>query len=124
MKVSSRFILTVFIIAPLSVFITLFTGSMLFVLNSLFYIGLVLLLTGSMLIIIQEGFFNAFSRNTKKFFSVVSKKEQIIQDIEQRRGHTSSYQKKFPYAKPISLIGMAYTLFSVLGSVIYIYLGK
>lgn len=89
-----------------------------------FYIGIVLLLIGSILLIIQGGFFTRFLNNSRRFYSTISKREQVIQYVERKSGETSSYSKKFPLLTYILPLGIFCFLLSLIGSVITVQLGR
>ncbi len=93
-------------------------------LDLFFYIGIVLLLISSVLLIIQGGFFNRFLNNSRRFYSTVSKREQVIQGVEGKNGKTTSYSKKFPLLTYILPLGAFYFSLSLIGSIITVQLGR
>lgn len=93
-------------------------------LDLFFYIGIVLLLIGSVLLIIQGGFFTRFLNNSRRFYSTLSKREQVIQDVEGKHGETPSYSKKFPLLTYILPLGAFYFSLSLIGSLITVQLGR
>ena len=93
-------------------------------LDLFFYIGIVLLLIGSVLLIIQGGFFTRFLNNSRRFYSTLSKREQVIQDVEGKNGETPSYSKKFPLLTYILPLGAFYFSLSLIGSIITVQLGR
>jgi hypothetical protein len=112
-----------------SILILLFTAfisprHIIALLDSFFYIGIVLLLIGSVLLIIQGGFFTRFLNNSRRFYSTISKREQVIQNVEGKIGETSSYSKTFPLLTYILPIGVFYFLVSLVGSIITVQLGR
>ena len=93
-------------------------------LDLFFYFGIVLLLISSALLIVQGGFFTSFLNNSRRFYSTISKREQVIQDVEGKNGETQSYSKKFPLLSYILPIGVFYFLLSLIGSIITVQLGR
>lgn len=93
-------------------------------LDLFFYIGIVLLLIGSVLLIIQGGFFTRFLTNSSRFYSSLSKREQVIQDVEGKNGESPSYSKKFPLLTHILPLGAFYFSLSLIGSIITVQLGR
>jgi len=88
-------------------------------LDLFFYIGIIMLLIGSVLLIIQDGFFTRFLNNSRRFYSTLSKCEQIIQDVE-----NASYLRKIPLLTYILPIGAFYFSLSLIGSIITVQLGR
>ncbi len=93
-------------------------------LDLFFYTGIILLLLGGVLLIIQGGFFTRFLNNSRRFYSTISKREQVIQNVEGKGGETSSYSKKFPLLTYILPIGVFYFLVSLVGSIITVQFGR
>ncbi|QUW22969.1 DUF3899 domain-containing protein [Sporosarcina sp. Marseille-Q4063] len=91
-------------------------------LDFIFYIGLVLLLIGSVMLILQAGFFNAFITTSKHFFSTISKREQSIRRFEGKNRGKASYKKEYPLLKKILLLGVVYFSFSLIGSIVIVFL--
>jgi hypothetical protein len=112
-----------------SILILLFTAfisprHIIALLDLFFYIGIVMLLIGSVLLIIQGGFFTRFLNNSRRFYTMISKREQVIQNVEGKIGETSSYSKTFPLLTYILPIGVFYFLVSLVGSIITVQLGR
>ena len=93
-------------------------------LDLFFYIGIFLLLIGSALLIIQGGFFTSFLNNSRRFYSTLSKREQVILDVEGKNGETPSYSKKFPILSYILPLGAFYFSLSLIGSIIIVQSGR
>lgn len=93
-------------------------------LDLLFYIGIIMLLIGSVLLIIQDGFFTRFINNSRRFYSTLSKREQVIQEVEGKNGGNPSYSKKFPLLTYILPLGAFCFSLSVIGSIITVHLGR
>lgn len=93
-------------------------------LDLFFYIGIVLLLFGSALLIVQGGFFTSFLNNSRRFYSTLSKREQVIQDVEGKNRETQSYSKKFPLLSYILPLGAFYFSLSLIGSIIIVQSGR
>ena len=99
--------------------------SLLYWLDSLFLIGLVLLMIGGGMQIIEGQFFTAFIRSSKHFFKTISKKEQVIQEVEGKKEEkTLGYRKSFPSAKIYWFVGLSFCLISFLFSALTVYLGR
>lgn len=93
-------------------------------LDLFFYIGIIMLLIGGVLLIIQDGFFTRFLNNSRRFYSTLSKREQVIQDVEGKHGENLSYLKKFPLLTYILPLGAFYFSLSLIGSIITVQLGR
>jgi len=93
-------------------------------LDLFFYIGIIMLLIGSVLLIIQDGFFTRFLNNSRRFYSTLSKREQVIQDVEGKHVENVSYKKNFPSLTYILPIGTFYFSLSLIGSIITVQLGR
>ncbi|AMQ06998.1 MULTISPECIES: DUF3899 domain-containing protein [Sporosarcina] len=93
-------------------------------LDLFFYIGIIMLLIGSVLLIIQDGFFTRFINNSRRFYSTLSKREQVIQDVEGKNGENPSYLKQFPLLAYILPLGAFYFSLSLIGSLITVQLGR
>ncbi|MET3696842.1 uncharacterized protein DUF3899 [Bacillus oleivorans] len=99
--------------------------SFLYWMDSLFYIGLGLLIIGGAMLLIEGQFFSAFIRSSKHFFKTISKKEQIIQQIEgKKEERIHAYRKSFPSAKIYWFAGLSFCLISLLFSTFIVYLGR
>ncbi|HWO75936.1 MAG TPA: DUF3899 domain-containing protein [Bacillus sp. (in: firmicutes)] len=99
--------------------------SVLYWMDSVFLIGLFLLMIGGVLLLIEGQFFTAFIRSTKHFFKTISKKEQIIQEIEgKKEERTRGYRKSFPSAKIYWFVGLSFCLISLLFSTYIVYFGR
>ncbi|CAM3251694.1 DUF3899 domain-containing protein [Filibacter tadaridae] len=120
-------LVTIFSFIPLLIFLLvrlLSPSKMIHFLNGTFYIGLLFLVVGSALTLIQGGFFNAFARNSKRFFSTLSKKEQVIREVHQQKAQANGYERSFPVTKYILLLGCIYCLIGVAGSIAFSYFGR
>lgn len=105
-------------------FILFSTSQIVPFLDILFYLGLVLLVIGSVLLIIQEGFFTAFLKNSRRFFSAVNKREQAIQHGEGKGGEAGTYIKRFPFLTSLLSLGGYYFVLSVAASFVVVYFGR
>ncbi|GAA0316303.1 hypothetical protein GCM10008967_03600 [Bacillus carboniphilus] len=92
--------------------------------DSLFLTGLSLLVVGFMMILIEGQFFSAFIRSTKHFFASISKKEQVIREVEEKKESAPGYRKHFPSSKIYLSTGVTFCVISLLISVIYVYFGR
>lgn len=88
-------------------------------LDGLFLIGLLLLIVGCVMVVIAGGFFNAFIRNWKTFFSSLNRKDQVIQDIEGKR-KSNDFQKEFRFSGLLIKAGLGYCVVSLVLSVVFI----
>ncbi|KAA0966271.1 DUF3899 domain-containing protein [Sporosarcina sp. ANT_H38] len=93
-------------------------------LDLFFYIGIFLLLIGSVLLIIQDGFFTRFINNSRRFYSSLSKREQVIQEVEGKNGEAPNYSKNFPILTYILPLGAFYFSLSLIGSIIAVQVGR
>lgn len=113
-----------FIFSFLIVFILFRTWTFLYWTNALFYIGLVYLLVGCILVVRSGSFFSAFMYSFKHFFHVISKKEQIIQEIEGKKLGISLDSKPLIPSKPWLYIGLSYCMVSLIFSLQIVYFGR
>ncbi|MFD1929639.1 DUF3899 domain-containing protein [Sporosarcina siberiensis] len=122
-----KVLLITLLMAPPVLFMTFmysFKGNIIPLLDMLFYIGLLLSITSGILFILQEQFFNAFISNSKHFFSKISKQKQLIEQIEGKKEHRTTYKKHYPYLKYILVLGVFYCSFSLIASIAVVYLGR
>ncbi|KXH80690.1 DUF3899 domain-containing protein [Sporosarcina sp. HYO08] len=101
-----------------------FSSSLAIILDIIFYIGLTFLVVGSIFLLVQEGFFAAFIRSSKRFFAAMSKYEQTIRDVEGRSDEPNFYVKRFPFVKMLFVMGAFYFLLSTVASLLYFYFGR
>lgn len=92
--------------------------------DSLFIVGLALLIVGFSMVLIEGQFFVAFIKSTKHFFKTISKKEQVIQEIERKKESASGYKKHFPSSKIYIVFGFIFCFFSLLFSTLIVYFGR
>lgn len=85
--------------------------------DSLFLVGLLLLIICSIMILIEGDFFTAFIKSSKHFFYRMSKKEQVIRESEKRPNHTVIYGKNFPSRKIFFEIGILFCVISLTVSI-------
>ncbi|WP_078381796.1 DUF3899 domain-containing protein [Sutcliffiella halmapala] len=91
--------------------------------NFLFLLGLGLVLTGGMLFVISGGFFSSFIYSCKVFFTSISRKAQIIKEIEgDVVREKNSFRKDYLSSKILVNIGLCYCLVSLFFSVLLIIL--
>jgi len=121
-KLILSFCITSFVILFSTVFMA--PKYIVILLDLFFYIGIIMLLIGSVLLIIQDGFFTRFFNNSRRFYSTLSKREQVIQDVEGKHVENASYLRKFPLLTYILPIGAFYFSLSLIGSIITVQLGR
>jgi ABC-type lipoprotein release transport system permease subunit len=87
----------------------------------LFIFGLVLLVTGGLMYVVAGGFFSSFIHSCKVFFASISKKEQIISEIEGKKDRSSiSFRKSFFPSKLFINFGLGYCILSLLLSILIV----
>ena len=92
--------------------------------DSLFLIGLLLLIIFSIMILIEADFFTAFIKSFKHFFARVNKKEEVLREIEKRTSNEIVFRKNFPSRKSFFEIGIFYCAISLLISTVIYYFGR
>lgn len=120
-----KFIFTSLFITPILLFfytLLFSTINLVYLLDIIFYIGLLALLIGSVMLIIQGQFFNAFVSTSKYFFSTINKREQSIRNFEGKSNENVSFKKEYPSIKMILILGALYFSFSLIASIVIIYL--
>ncbi|MGM0838566.1 MAG: DUF3899 domain-containing protein [Bacillota bacterium] len=87
----------------------------------LFIFGLVLLVTGCLMYVVAGGFFSSFIHSCKVFFASISKKEQIISEIEGKKDRSNFRFRKssFPSRLLISF-GIGYCIVSLFLSILIV----
>ena len=93
-------------------------------LDSLFLVGLLLLVIYAIIVLIEAEFFSAFIKSFKHFYSRINKKEQLIRESEKRSTDTVNYEKSFPYKKSFFEIGLLFSTVGFLASAVIYYLGR
>lgn len=93
-------------------------------LDSLFLVGLVLLLISSVLSLIEARFFTAFISSFRHFYATVSRKEGIIRESERRVNVPVSFQNKFPSKISYFKIGILLCFVSLVASTLLYYFGR
>ncbi len=93
-------------------------------LDSLFLVGLLLLVIYAIMILMEAEFFTAFIKSFKHFYGRINKKEQIIRESEQRSNDVVSYQKSFPNKKSFFEIGVIFCTVGLLVSTAVYYFGR
>lgn len=93
-------------------------------LDSLFLIGLLLLIIYAIMVLIEAEFFNAFIKSFKHFLVRINKKEQLIRESEKRSNNTIIYRKYFPSRKSFFEIGLLFCTVSLLASSAIYYFGR
>ena len=93
-------------------------------LDSLFLVGLLLLVIYAIMILIEAEFFIAFIKSFKHFYGRINKKEQLIRESEIRSNVTVSYRKIFPSRKSFLQIGFIFCTVSLLASTAIYYFGR
>lgn len=93
-------------------------------LDTLFLVGLLLLVISAILLLIEGQFFNAFINSSKYFFSRVNRREQVIRESELRPDLTVGYQKKYPSRRFFFEIGILFCAVSFVVSTIIYYFGR
>ncbi|MGD6831151.1 DUF3899 domain-containing protein [Sutcliffiella halmapala] len=85
----------------------------------LFIFGLVLLVTGCLMYVVAGGFFSSFIHSCKVFFASISKKEQIISEIEGKKATSNiNFQKSFFPFKILINFGLGYCIVSLFLSIL------
>ncbi len=93
-------------------------------LDSIFLVGLLLLVIYALMILIEAEFFNAFIKSFKHFYGRINKKEQLIRESERRSHDTVSFRKSFPSRKSFFEIGLLFCIVSLLASTAIYYFGR
>lgn len=93
-------------------------------LDSLFLVGLLLLVIYAIMVLMEAEFFTAFIKSFKHFYGRINKKEQLIRDSEKRSTDIVSYQKSFPNKKSFVEIGLLFCLVGLLLSTAFYYFGR
>ena len=93
-------------------------------LDSLFLIGLLLLVIYAIMVLMEAEFFTAFIKSFKHFYSRINKKEQHIRESEKRSTDIVSYQKSFPNKKSFFEIGLLFCTVGLLVSTAFYYFGR
>ncbi len=93
-------------------------------LDSLFLVGLLLLVIYAIMILIEAEFFIAFIKSFKHFYGRINKKEQLIRESEIRSNVTVSYRKTFPSRKSFFQIGLLFCTVGLLASTAIYYFGR
>lgn len=122
-----KILFTSILSAPLLLFIftrLLFANHTIFLLNTIFYIGLLLLIIGGILIILQGAFFQTFISTSKKFFSTINPREQAIENFEGKKTEVVHYKKNYANLKYFLLFGLIYCLFSLIASIAIVRIGQ
>ena len=92
--------------------------------DSLFLVGLILLLTSSVLSLIEGRFFTAFISSFRHFYATISRKEEVIRESEKRVNGPISYQRRFPTKLAFLKIGSLLCLVSLVASTLLYYFGR
>jgi len=93
-------------------------------LDSLFLVGLVLLLISSVLSLIEGRFFTAFISSFRHVYATVSRKEGVIRESEKRVNGPISFQNKFPSKISYFKIGISLCIVSLVASTLLYYFGR
>lgn len=93
-------------------------------LDSLFLVGLLLLVIYAIMILMEAEFFTAFIKSFKHFYGRINKKEQLIRESEQRSNDMVSYRKRFPHKKSFFEIGVIFCTVGLLVSTAVYYFGR
>ncbi|MCA1321003.1 DUF3899 domain-containing protein [Bacillus tianshenii] len=88
----------------------------------LFLVGLVLLVTGGLMYVVAGGFFSSFFHSCKVFFAAISRKEEIISEIEgkKERSRIRFRKSSFPSGILISF-GTGYCIVSLILSILLVH---
>lgn len=87
----------------------------------LFILGLVLLVTGCLMYVVAGGFFSSFIHSCKAFFASISKKEQIISEIEGKKDRSNiRLRKSFFPSKLLIIFGFGYCIVSLFLSILIV----
>ncbi|WP_313893965.1 DUF3899 domain-containing protein [Psychrobacillus sp.] len=93
-------------------------------LDTLFLVGLLLLVITAIMVLVEVEFFVTFINSFTYFFGRINKKEQIILESEKRTHERINYQKNFPSRKPLFQIGILLCVISLLISTTIYYFGR
>ena len=93
-------------------------------LDSLFLVGLILLLISSILSLIEGRFFSAFISSFRHFYATVSKKEEVIRESEKCVNDQVSYHRKFPSKIAFFKVGISLFIVSLVASTLLHYFGR
>ena len=93
-------------------------------LDSLFLVGLLLLVIYAIIVLIEAAFFSGFIKSFKHFYGRINKKEQLIRESEKRSTDTVNYKKRFPYKKSFFEIGLLFSIVGFLASAVIYYFGR
>jgi hypothetical protein len=124
MKISNILIATSLLASLALPFLLLQSLSLNKWLDSLFLVGLLLLVIYAIMILIEAEFFIAFIKSFKHFYGRINKKEQLIRESEIRSNVTVSYRKVFPTRKSFFQIGLLFCIVSLLASTTIYYFGR
>jgi hypothetical protein len=92
--------------------------------DSLFLVGLLLLIIYAIMVLIEAEFFTAFIKSFKHFYGRINKKEQLIRESEKRSDDSVMYRKSFPSRKSFFEIGLLLCTVSLLASSALYYFGR
>lgn len=101
-----------------------FAEKLIFIIDSLFYIGLLLLTAAGVFSLIQGGFFRFFLYSWRRFYATISKREATIREIERRNEKTESFDKQFPFLQTLWIVGSYYALFGLIISLCIVILAN
>lgn len=93
-------------------------------LDSVFLVGLLLLVICAIMVLMEAEFFSAFIKSFKHFYGRINKKEQLIRESEKRSTDMVNYQKSFPYKKSFLEIGLLFCTIGFLVSAVIYYFGR
>jgi hypothetical protein len=93
-------------------------------LDSVFLVGLFMLIIFAIMVLIEAQFFNAFIKSFKHFLGRINKKEQLIRESEKRSNNQVIYQKSFPSRKSFLKVGLLFCIVSLLASSAIYYFGR
>lgn len=92
--------------------------------DSIFLVGLLLLIIYAIMVIIEAEFFSSFIKSFKHFYGRINKKEQLIRESEKRSDDSVMYRKSFPSRKSFFEIGLMFCTVSLLASSAIYYFGR
>lgn len=73
--------------------------SLLSIINSMFFVGMIVFLISSFLLILKVGFFDGITHSFRKFFKTFSKQGQLLGDDLDQMAIPSEYE--YTFAKPL-----------------------
>lgn len=92
--------------------------------DSVFLVGLFLLVISAIMLVIEGAFFVAFIKSFNYFYVRVSKKEQLIRESDKCSNQTVTFQKNFPSKTFYFKVGVLFCTISLIASLSMIHFGR